>query len=70
MAKWSEICETWINALLQARWSVFRHGNRDRQTIAPLFPYSQNNLNKIYFNEIKKQPIMTGRVLIKIKKQA
>ena len=33
LARWSEIAETWINALLQARWSVFRHGNRDRQTI-------------------------------------
>lgn len=66
LARWSEIAETWINALLQARWSVFRHGNRDRQTITPLFTRAQNNLKK--FNLIKfKKTIRTRRVLIKIK---
>jgi len=56
LAKWSEIFETWINALLQARWSVWHDGNRDRQTIVPLFTRAQNNLKKIYFNKIQKKP--------------
>jgi hypothetical protein len=67
LAKWSEICETWINALLQARWSVWHDGNRDRQTISPLFTRAQNNLKKIYFNKIQKKTIITRIVLIKIK---
>ena len=67
MAKWSEIFETWINALLQARWSVWHDGNRDRQTISPLFTRAQNNLKKIHFNKIQKKTIRTRIVLIKIK---
>lgn len=54
LAKWSEICETWINALLQARWSVWHDGNRDRQTIAPLFTRAQNNLKKFNLIKFKK----------------